>query len=202
MDVSLVLGVGGGWVRWAPEIRALRQELEGVRRAERAHEARETSWTPARDRSLGAARRPSDLAHPRTHSRAHGGDDNGLRGGEPGDPEKLDPRRLRAVYAGGPGRAAPDRRDTERVTEGLTTPRSVGPWRVGGRRAVRESGRRSRPTRPGSKTESPPSIRNRHGLRSPRIVRPPAIARLEGARGAHDSQNRWPRWARGGRSGS
>jgi Cu/Ag efflux protein CusF len=46
VDLALLLGVGGGYLWWAREVRTLRQELEASRKAAtEARQAAEQSWT-------------------------------------------------------------------------------------------------------------------------------------------------------------
>ncbi len=45
VDLALALGVGGGYLWWAREVRTLRQELAAARQAAETRLARERSWT-------------------------------------------------------------------------------------------------------------------------------------------------------------
>jgi len=45
VDLALALGLGGGYLWWARENRALRQELATARRAAEAQRGAERSWT-------------------------------------------------------------------------------------------------------------------------------------------------------------
>jgi Cu/Ag efflux protein CusF len=45
VDLALVLGVGGGYLWWAREVRTLRQELAAARQAADTRQAGDRSWT-------------------------------------------------------------------------------------------------------------------------------------------------------------
>jgi Cu/Ag efflux protein CusF len=45
VDLALALGVGGGYLWWAREVRALRQELATARQAAEARQSTDRSWT-------------------------------------------------------------------------------------------------------------------------------------------------------------
>jgi Cu/Ag efflux protein CusF len=87
VDLALLLGIGGGYLWWAREVRALREELAAARRSAEARQAAAQSWSA---RGIVRAAVPSQQALFITHETITGLMPGMTMGFEVADPKLLD----------------------------------------------------------------------------------------------------------------